>query len=111
MALKVEQVEEAIREAQGNVSAAARALGVDRSTVHRKIQKSARLQVARDNSRETVLDDIETTLEQQALDGNTTAAIFILKTRAKNRGYVERIEQQTEGELTIKVQYEGDGGW
>ena len=42
------------------------------------------------------LDFAESQLHKQIMDGNTTATIFYLKTKGKNRGYVERSEIQQE---------------
>ena len=44
------------------------------------------------SSRETMLDNAETALYDEALNGNTTALIFFLKTQGKSRGYTERQE-------------------
>ena len=38
------------------------------------------------------LDFAESQLHQQISDGNTSATIFYLKTKGKNRGYIERQE-------------------
>jgi hypothetical protein len=54
----------------------------------------------RQEARETMLDNAETELYEQALNGNTTALIFLLKTQGKGRGYVERQEQVLSGEVT-----------
>ena len=41
---------------------------------------------------ERSIDNIESSLYKNALEGDTTSIIFYLKTKGKNRGYVERTE-------------------
>ena len=45
-----------------------------------------------DEIREGMLDNVESVLYRQAMEGNTTSLIFLLKTQAKDRGYTERQE-------------------
>ena len=44
------------------------------------------------NFQGVALDMAESQLHKQILGGNTSATIFYLKTKGKNRGYVERHE-------------------
>jgi hypothetical protein len=90
--LTVRRIEEQLAVKRGNVAATARALGVHRTTIHRRIQKSPVLQAALEEARETMLDNAERQLYDEALDGNTAALIFFLKTQGKSRGYTERHE-------------------
>lgn len=92
MALTTKQIETAIQEKRGNVAAVARSLGVSREAIYKQIRKYKTLQGALDTARETMLDNAETALYDQALEGNTTALIFFLKTQGKSRGYTERSE-------------------
>ena len=67
---------------------------------------------AADNTVESQIDIVEASLFKQISEGNTTAIIFFLKTKAKHRGYVERVEQDISSsqpmELNIKI-IEGNG--
>jgi hypothetical protein len=92
MALTVKQAEDALKKTAGNVMAAARALGVSRSTLYRKIGESAALQEVLTDTREELVDIAESALRKEVLGGNITAIIFTLKTQGKDRGYVERQE-------------------
>jgi hypothetical protein len=94
--LNVSDTEAAIEKYSGNLTAVAKYFGVARMTVYRKIAKHASLQEALETARETMLDNVESTLYKQALEGNTTSMIFFLKTQGKSRGYVERQEHTGE---------------
>jgi len=50
------------------------------------------LKVVLADAREKMIDNVESKLYSKALDGDTTAMIFFLKTQGKGRGYVERQE-------------------
>ena len=95
----IDALEKAITEKRGNLAAVGRSFGIHRSTVSKRVKNSVRLQKAWDEARETMLDNAETELYDQALDGNTTALLFFLKTQGKSRGYVERQEQVMSGQV------------
>ena len=92
MTIKVADIEQRIYEKRGNVAAVARSFGVARSTIYRRAEKSPRLQLALEEARETMIDNAEVELYDQALNGNIAALIFFLKTQGKRRGYTERHE-------------------
>jgi len=92
MRITDKQIEHAIKQTAGNVSQAAKALQVSRTTVHKRIAKSEKLREVLRDTREELIDIAESALRREVLDGNITAIIFTLKTQGKHRGYVERQE-------------------
>jgi hypothetical protein len=70
-----------------------------------RVNNSAKLQKALAEARETMLDNAETTLYDEALDGNTTALIFFLKTQGKGRGYTERTEITGADGAPVKIAF------
>jgi len=73
-----------------NVAAAARAVGVDRSTPYTWRKRDPEFAEAWDDAIEAGLDRLEAEADRRARDGSDTMLIFLLKTRGKRRGYVER---------------------
>lgn len=105
-----EQVIIAIREARGNLTEAARILGVARMTVYRYCKRYSTIQQALDDEREKWIDTAEQKLMKSVEKGSIPAIIFFLKTMGKSRGYVERQEvtgKDGEG-LKIEVEYVND---
>lgn len=91
--LTPEKVVEAIQGSRGILAAAARRLGCSRMTIYRYREKYPEVNAALEEERETLLDDAEDTLYDNAIKkGDTTSLIFLLKTIGKKRGYVERQE-------------------
>ncbi len=90
--LTIDQIEAALKAKAGNISEAAKALGVSRTTFYRRIENSPHLQEMLTDSRESLVDIAESALLREVINGNITAIIFALKTQGKSRGYVERIE-------------------
>jgi hypothetical protein len=90
----VVQIEDAIRKAAGNVTAAARGLGIGRTSLHARIAKSPELQRILQEERESLVDMAESALRAEVLDRNMTAVIWTLKAspEAKRRGWGERTE-------------------
>ena len=88
------QVEDAIRKSAGNVTAAARGLGVGRTSLHARIARSPALQQVLQEEREALVDMAESALRAEVLDRNMTAIIWTLKAspEAKRRGWSERHE-------------------
>lgn len=92
MTTTIQELESAIKEKRGNLAAVGRKFGISRQAVYKRVQKSDKLQNAFQEARESMLDNAETELYEQALNGNVTALIFLLKTQGKGRGYIERQE-------------------
>lgn len=97
------QIVDAIRRAGGNLTAAARALGISRQALYTRIYRSERLKAVVDEMREVTLDTVENCLLDRVKRGDTTAMIFWLKTQGKHRGWVERQEIDHRGDLTVQV--------
>jgi hypothetical protein len=77
----------------GNISQACKAIGISRITYYRwlKDDKEFREECESDRFKEAYLDAIEGKLAKLGLvDENPTILIFLAKTLAKNRGYVEK---------------------
>jgi hypothetical protein len=110
--LKTEQVITQIETASGNVSVAAKNLRVSRTTLYKFINDHSTVKAALDEAREKMIDNVESSLYNQALSGNTAAMIFFLKTQGKSRGYVERSELSgpNGGPLSWKQFIEGGDG-
>ncbi len=88
------QIEDAIRKSAGNVTAAARGLGVGRTALHARIAKSPDLQRVLQEEREALVDMAESALRAEVLERNMTAVIWTLNAspEAKRRGWGERHE-------------------
>ena len=99
--LKAEEVEAKLRELAGNFSAVARALGVTRSAVSLFVSKREKLKAIAEECRETFVDNVESAIYKEALNGNVTAQIFILKTLGKDRGYVEKHQIEHGGHIDV----------
>ena len=99
-----------IVELNGNVAAVARSLGMTRQTLYAYIRTKKTVQDALEESREKMIDNVESVLYSQALAGEAWAVCFFLKTQAKHRGYVEKVQQELTGkdggEAVLRVVYE-----
>lgn len=96
---------EALREYDGNMSTVAKHFKCHRSLVWQYVNKDSALRDLVDELNETFIDEAESQLYKAIRDGNVVATIFFLKTKARHRGYSERLElvpltqQQIEVEL------------
>ena len=87
-----DQIEEALRASAGIRSVAARKLGCSPTTVGKYIERYKKLRSVIAEVVDETLDLAEGQMLKAIGDGNMTAIIFYLKTKGKNRGYVERTE-------------------
>lgn len=94
---------EALKATLGNVSQAARNLGLDRSGIWLRVQKSEYLRQILQDAREAMVDNAESALHRAVTTGEGWAVCFTLKTQGKGRGYVERQEIQQEGRVQVTV--------
>ena len=102
-----QQIADAIRNARGFVTAAAQELGCSRRTVYRYLKKFAGAQESLEDAREKRHDFVENQLMKAVDKGNITAIIFYLKTQCKERGYIERYQQEVTGKDGGPIQTEG----
>ena len=77
-----------------NISATCIALGIDRKTFYNRRKASEELNDRLSSVEESLIDFAESKLMKAITDDNLTATIFYLKTKGRNRGYVEKVEQE-----------------
>lgn len=75
-----------------HVCEAVRRAGVSRSTVYNWKNDDPAFAEAWNDALETMLDNVENAIYTAAMQGNVTAQIFILKTKGKDRGWIERAD-------------------
>jgi hypothetical protein len=88
----VAEVRAALELSGGIIAHAAEKLGCARSTVRRMCEQHEELQEVRAEVSESIVDLAESQLIKALREGNMTAVIFLLKTKGRSRGYVERME-------------------
>lgn len=85
-------LEVALREADGNMASVARKFNCHRSLVWRHVDSDPKLRALTDELTETFIDEAESQLFKLIREGQPNAIIFFLKTKARHRGYSERLE-------------------
>jgi hypothetical protein len=83
---------EALRENDGNMAAAARRFHCSRTTVWDYVNEDEKLRALVEELSESFIDEAENQLYSYIREGNVVATIFFLKTKARHRGYSERLE-------------------
>jgi hypothetical protein len=83
---------EALEKSLGVVSTACKAASISRDTHYRWLKEDPEYKTAVEELSEVAVDFAESHLHKLIRDGNPAATIFFLKTKGKNRGYVERQE-------------------
>ena len=101
--LTVKRIEDALRKKGGNITVAAKALGISRRQLTRRIKDSATLAELIDELREERSDLAEDKLGQAIKNGESWAICFHLKTQAKSRGYSEKTETEHSGKVEHTV--------
>ena len=76
----------------GIISQAAKKMDLDRTTPYRWMKEDITFAEKVHEIQNLVLDFTESKLLELIRDGNPTAIIFMLKTKGKDRGYIERRE-------------------
>lgn len=90
--IKKETILKALEKSLGIVTVACKNADIPRSTFYKWLKEDE--QFARDvkDIENIALDFAESHLHTQIKDNSTSATIFYLKTKGKNRGYIERQE-------------------
>ena len=99
-----ERLMEAMRKNRAIMAYAAEALGVTRQAVFDYIKRRPHLHAEIDEINETILDVSEDKLFNAIAAGDSRCIMFHLRTKGKNRGYVERTEMVGENGGPIQVQ-------
>ena len=104
-----EQMIDALAESMGMISPAARKLGCSRDTIRRYLAEYPEIAEAIEDANEEVNDIAELKLLDAIKRGEAWAICFRLKTKAKNRGYIEKAEigGTGGGPVAIKLVYDG----
>jgi len=92
MEAKKEKLIELLVSNLGNISEATKAVGIARKTYYNWLESDQDFAESVNHINELVIDEVEHHLMTAIRNGNVTAQIFFLKTKAKHRGYVERQE-------------------
>src|SRR5262249_35192224 len=88
----IEQIADALKAMNGNISAAARSLGLCRSAVWDRITKSSTLQQVCHDARQARVDIAESSLDRAVLAGEAWAVSLILRTLGRDRGYGDTVD-------------------
>lgn len=93
----------ALEQSLGVVTSACKKCNVSRKTYYQYLKEDDSFKKDVADVQNIALDFAESKLYKAIQDDNITAIIFYLKTKAKHRGYVEKIEQEHSGGTTIRV--------
>jgi hypothetical protein len=93
---------DALEKSLGIVTSACKSVGISRETHYRWMREDESYKASVDSVADIAIDFVESQLHKQISDGNASATIFFLKTKAKKRGYVER----TELDISTSKQFE-----
>ncbi len=94
-------LEEALRKAGGIPAGAAQILGCARSTVTRRIAKSAKLQEFVEGLEEELLDMCESNMYAMCRAKDFRANRFVLETKGKHRGWSKQLHVQIDKPVPI----------
>jgi len=96
LTIKKEAMIKALEKSLGVVTSACRSVGISRTTHYEWLQTDEEYNKAVQSLSDLALDFAESKLHSLIQEGDTTATIFYLKTKGKQRGYIERQEVSTE---------------
>lgn len=100
---------QALEQTLGVVTTAAKKIGIDRTSHYYWMKNDEKYKEAVEELSNVSLDFAESQLHKQIKEGSAAATIFYLKTKGKQRGYVERQEIEHSGDavnITIEKSYE-----
>lgn len=83
---------EALRSLDGNMASVARKFDCHRGTIWHYVDEDPELRELVEELSETFIDEAESQLFKLIREGQPNAIIFFLKTKARHRGYSERLE-------------------
>jgi hypothetical protein len=94
------------KKSRGNISEACQAANISRMTFYRWRDEDKEFAETVIEIDESKIDYVENKLFENIEGNKTNEILFYLKTKGKNRGYVERQEHQIDGGFPSKIQIE-----
>jgi hypothetical protein len=108
--IKKESMLAALEASLGVVSAACHEAKIPRATYYKWIKEDKDFRQKVEDINNLALDFVETSLHRQIAKDNTSATIFYLKCKGKQRGYIERSELDISSkDEPIKIDIKIDG--
>ncbi len=101
----------ALEKSLGVITAACKQAEVGRTQFYEWVKTDPDFAKSVDEIKEVTLDFAESALYQQIKKGNTSATIFLLKTKGKKRGYIERqeIDLGTDNHFRVEINLGNEG--
>lgn len=90
--IKKESLLKSLEQSLGVVTVACKKADIPRSTYYKWLKEDEAFAAEVSDIENVALDFAESQLHKQISENNTSATIFYLKTKGKNRGYIERQE-------------------
>ena len=87
---------EAVKDSGGVITTIANRLNVERKTVYEWLKKNPEMLIFKEQEEEKILDMAEISLFSQVKARDFGATKYILSTKGKGRGYVEKTESSIE---------------
>ena len=99
MAVRIPQdtIIKALKKSHGNMKLAAEMIGCSREAIRKRAEKSNAIQDTIHEERAAIIDVAESALYNRVLDGDMRAIEFTLRTIGKDRGYVEKRQEEITG--------------
>ena len=88
---------ESLEKSLGVVTTACKQVGISRKTYYKYLNEDPDFRQEVEELQNVALDFAESQLHKQIQEGSTAATIFLLKTKGKKRGFVERQEVEHKG--------------
>ena len=101
-----EKMIQALRDTQGNVSRACAMIGVSRTSFNYHRDKYPEFNNRVIEVMDSLIDEAESALMDQIRGGNSSATIFFLKTRGRDRGYIEQTSHKEERNINVNFSYD-----
>lgn len=102
--IKKKALLEALEKSMGVVTPACKSVDIARSTYYEWYKNDEEFKAKVNDLQEVALDFAESKLYQLISEGDRTCVIFHLKTKGKNRGYVERNEIDVSSDDRIQIE-------
>ena len=97
---------EALEKTLGVVTTASKMVGIERTTHYKWMSNDKDYKAKVEDLQEVVLDFAESALHKMVENHNPAATLFLLKTKGKKRGYIERQEIEHTSDVETNVTFE-----